>query len=150
MHIAGLDYSTHALDIVLIDFDTAKPLRPFTYQLEGQDAFDRARNTSHHAWKGAAWDGVLAVGIEEPAGHQRHQLTRIQGAILAHIPARMLVKPWYPSEWRKAVGLPGNATKAAVLERANELGLQTDRQDTADAYCIALATLKAITHQKAA
>jgi hypothetical protein len=90
---------------------------------------------------------------------------RLQGAVLAQIPARMLVKAWPPGSWRKAVGLPGNASKADVehvslwqllnsppSEQTSmyRLGIANWPQDAHDAHLIALATQHAITTEKAA
>lgn len=45
-----------------------------------------------------------------------------------------------PGEWKKGAGLKGNAKKPEVHERALELwGEDIDRQDTADAICMAWA-----------
>jgi hypothetical protein len=91
-----------------------------------------------------AWDDIIAVGIEDPRGHNAGALYRIQGAILAQIPARVLVQPFIPSEWRRINGLPGNCPKAAITERSFELAprsyLGDWPQDAHDAHLIALAT----------
>jgi hypothetical protein len=148
--VAGIDYSTHAIDVVLIDEDTLKP-EWLRYALDGQDAFERARDVDGEVSFGVEsswiWENCLAVGIEDPRGHGAGHLYRIQGAILAALPHDILVQPWVPSEWRKAVGLKGNASKddvyryvSAVLSR----GSLTWPQDACDAYCIARATLGAI------
>jgi hypothetical protein len=152
--VAGIDYSTHAIDVVLIDEDTLKP-EWGRLELSGSDAFDRTRSLcggrgTCPEWK-HTWDDVLAVGIEEPRGHNPGPLFRIQGAVLMRIPSATLVQPWIPSEWRKAVGLKGNASKQDVNEWAFA---QTSHewyeptaswpQDACDAYCIARATLGAI------
>ena len=100
------------------------------------------------------WDDILAVGIEHPAGKFGvGPLLRIQGAILARIPARMLVQPWPPSKWRKANGLAGNASKDMVAYFAVNDGTAIEfrdwPQDACDAYCIALATRQAINKEAA-
>ena len=69
------------------------------------------------------------------------------------IPGEKLVWPWYPHEWKKLVGLPGNATKSAIVEHATPtlqaLGRNwspaTVGQDCFDAFEIAMATRDAIT-----
>jgi hypothetical protein len=152
--VAGIDYSTHAIDVVTIDEDTLKP-EWHRIDVKGCDGFERARavRRSIAARYGHCrlWDDVLAVGIEEPRGYGAGHLYRIQGAILQCIPRDLLVQPWIPAEWRKAVGLKGNATKHDVNEWAF---VQTSHewyeptaswpQDACDAYCIARATLQAL------
>lgn len=149
--LAGIDYSTHAIDVVLLDEDDPHEAAWHRFGLSGQDAFERARNVrrSFTLCFLREWDDVLAVGIEEPRGHNAGALYRVQGAILARLPHDILVQPWVPSEWRKAVGLPGNASKEAVVSWAVEQPGTKHWQapvppDAFDAYCIALATLRAI------
>jgi len=158
MNVAGIDFSSHAIDVVLVDVDGRQPPRWHRYPLTGADAFDRTRSVANSmpGRSSAYWDNVLAVGIEHPAGKfGTGPLMRIQGAVLAQIPARMLVKAWPPGAWRKAVGLAGNASKQRIAEWATwEGGLGKDAvfwpQDATDAWCIALATQHAITAQEAA
>ena len=142
--IAGIDYSTHAVDVVLLDEDTDAATW-HRYELGGQDAFERARmvrEAVRDSW--AYWDDVLAIGIEDPRGYNAGALYRIQGALLAAIPATTLVHPLPPSVWRKTVGLPGNASKRDVAEFVMDaVPPEMDApwpQDACDAYCIALAT----------
>jgi hypothetical protein len=61
--IAGIDYSTHAVDFVLIDEngDLAPVWKRFP--LKGQDAFDRARHCELRGLWGFLED-TMAVGIE--------------------------------------------------------------------------------------
>ncbi len=144
--IAGVDFSSKAVDIVLLDEDTDAATW-HRFPLTGQDAFDRTRAV-RAAMPGASfWDDVLAVGIEDPRGYGAGSLYRVQGAILACLPAAILAHPLIPSSWRKTVGLPGNAPKLAIMEfvdtRQQENGaslFQRWPQDACDAYCIALAT----------
>jgi hypothetical protein len=143
--IAGIDYSTRAVDVVLLDEDTDATTW-HRFELEGADAFDRARNAgkAFHI-SSMLWDEIVAVGIEDPRGYGAGALYRVQGAILGRIPAGVLVHPLIPSHWRKTVGLPGNASKDAVAEWATWKGGLGAKavfwpQDACDAYCIALAT----------
>lgn len=151
--IAGIDYSTRAIDVVLVDEDDAQPPRWIRHDLQGQDAFDRTRDVRRSLrwqWSDDYWpENCAALGIEDPRGQNAGALYRIQGAILAHLPERLLVQPWIPSQWRKAVGLPGNASKQDVMRFALAYGDDWP-QDAYDAYCIALATRLAITREKAA
>lgn len=149
--IAGIDYSTHAIDFVYIDENDVEAPRWNRCHLEGADAWERTRELSRlPGWPSWMWDDVCAIGIEDPAGHHgTNYLYRVQGAILARIPRSILVQPWRPSQWRKAVGLPGNASKQDVMRFALAYGDDWP-QDAYDAYCIALATRLAITREKAA
>lgn len=161
--IAGIDYSTHAIDVVLIDENDAKPPRWYGFELDGHDAFARTRSI-RDTMPGAAssfWQDVLAIGIEEAQGVQKAtvaKLKAIQGGVLACLPSGTLVQPWVPAAWRKAVGLPGNAPKATVADWVYLRAVASPGythvvgwpQDPCDAYCIALATCLAITREKAA
>lgn len=158
--VVGIDVSSFAVDIIAIPSEDGYWREGWTprwthCRLEGSDAFDRTRTVGQVVPGRAAsfWDDVLAVGIEEPAGRNPGFSFRVQGAVLSQIPAHKLVEKWMPSQWRKAVGMPGNATKATVNawvgERWGE-ALDFWTQDACDAYCIALATRQAIERQAAA
>lgn len=143
MRIAGIDYSTNAIDIVQIDaYDHWQPTWD-RYPLAGSDAFDRTRLVPNVMPRRGStyWDEIIAIGIEEPRGRNTAPIHRVQGAILACIPDRALVYPWNPTAWRKACGLSGRASKDDVaLFTYGELTWSRWPQDAADAYCIALAT----------
>ena len=153
--VAGIDLSTHAVDVVLVPLDGNEPPQWRRYPLDGPSSFDRARTVrdAMPPRTGGLWDDVLAIGIEDPRGHAAGHAYRIQGAILSCLPQSVLVQPWIPSAWRKAVGLPGNASKDDVAvftgqHRGDMLGHWP--QDACDAFCIALATRDAITLEEAA
>lgn len=176
MNVAGIDYSTHAIDIVLVPYEDEGTPRWARLDLQGNDAFDRTRDVANAMFpRGSSWwDSVVAVGIEHPGGHHgTRDMLRVQGAILACLPARMLVEPWPPAKWRKAVGLPGNASKGLVRQESIAIHLRrilvrqpsgrhyyADSQmqtfddwpqDAHDAHLIALATRQAISeHREAA
>lgn len=169
MKIAGIDFSTFAVDIVTVDLDdTAAPPYWRRYELAGPTAFDRVRaipDSIPGRWS-ALWDDIVAVGIEEPQMRgssvgTAYSLYRVQGAVLARIAPTKNVHAWLPSSWRKAVGAKGNASKEQVWQHAWELlggdaahtahpmRIQPDQPwgksplwpyDAADAYCIARAT----------
>lgn len=162
MNVAGIDYSTRAVDVVLIPYEGSGAPSWHRFPLTGPDAFDRTRSVAdvmpgrHSVY----WDDVLAVGIEEPAGRNPGFLFRVQGAILVGIPARMLVEKWMPAQWRKAAGLKGNASKEDVFTHGIRIvnSYPESREDwgwavptdATDALCIALATRQAITREQAA
>lgn len=156
--VAGIDYSTHAIDIVYVDEDGKQPPMWRHFPMRGADAFERTRDIHVGVPIEIDQDEVLAIGIEEPRGHQTGPLFRVQGSILARIPKRVLVQPWIPSQWRLAVGLKGNASKDEIrLHVARTIVVNRDEmpnnqpilngtwtQDACDAYCIAMATLGAL------
>lgn len=152
--VAGIDFSTHAVDVVLLDEDSDRAVW-HRFELTGQDAFERARFVRAALWPSSLFDDVLACGIEDPRGYGAGSLYRIQGAILGRLPGSLLVQPWVPSAWRKAVGLPGNCTKERVqlhVAQQRPTGwLHTPWPfDACDAYCIALATRSLLETSEAA
>ncbi len=157
MRIAGIDYSTKAVDLVTIPHngDGGAP-EWHTFPLQGDDAFDRARDVALEMPGRASsfWDDILAIGIEHPGGHYgTGAMLRIQGAILSCLPAWVLVEPLPPAKWRKLVGLAGNASKDDVLRHSLNQGFVWPDgyiagdwpQDAHDAHLIAQATRTLIT-----
>ena len=144
--VAGIDFSTRHIDIVLIPEDPdERGATHHAFPLEGADAFDRTRNIRQAMPLRSWWDeqGVTAIGIEEPMGpgHITAKLKAVQGGILQTLPAALLVHPLSPSEWRKGAGLKGNATKDEVQAFVREqLGENPHwPQDAFDAWAIAVA-----------
>lgn len=152
-YVAGIDLSTVALDLVLIDEDGKQP-RAYTYELGAGDIVERIRTigTTWPSRHSSIWDDVLAIGIERPAGRFGvAQVSMAFGAVLAMLPTGLLVKPWQPAQWRIAVTIKGNATKDEVAIRARVLGAPIwKRQDSYDAYLIARATLSVLEREAAA
>lgn len=147
MNVAGIDVSTHAIDLVLLDMDSDKETW-HRYELRGADLIDRIRSIREVAW-GGTFDETVALGIERPSGQHKGAMAAVSmafGAVLVRLPAWLLVQPWQPAEWRKACGLSGRATKEDVagwaLARWGE-GKPSAIDvtfDACDAYCIAYAT----------
>ena len=151
MNVAGVDISTHAIDIIKLPFDNNQA-EWHRFQLHGNTALNRATSAVTHAPRGTYWDDVALVAIERPYGPGRDTLFHLHliiGCIIAALPER-LRPPWllHPSEWRKACGLPGNASKEDVafyVDRARAASAEgpsplfTWPQDACDAYCIATA-----------
>ena len=145
MRIAGIDCSSFAIDIVTVPLDEGEgQVEWHCFKLEGADAFDRTRTVGEvlPARNHSFWLEILACGIEEPSGKFKPGSGyRVQGAVLSMIPARMIVRPLQPGEWRKGAGLSGRSTKEEVFAWVTEqLGGRPRSQDAADAYCMALAT----------
>lgn len=155
MKVAGIDISTFHIDVVFVAYDDEQPgVHWHRFTLTGHDAFDRARSVADTMPGRASvfWDDTIAVGIEEPAGRNPGVIFRVQGAVLAQIPARTLVDKLMPSQWRKQVGLPGNASKQDVQEWGIELGCSHPgwTADAYDALAIAHATRTLLARQDAA
>lgn len=153
MKVAGIDYSTHAVDIVTIDTDTGR-LDWHRYKLGNTgDAFDRTRTIRQvmPARTSSLWDDILAIAIEDPRGHNAGALYRAQGAILSCVPPSLLIHPYTPSRWRHLAGIPGNATKPQIRHRSLQLGApEWEPQDAHDAHLLATAMLADLHAQQAA
>lgn len=153
MSVAGIDYSTRFVDVVLLDEDTDAATW-HRFPLDGHDAFQRARSAHALLPMASFWDDVLACGIEDPRGYGAGSLYRVQGAILSTLPHWLLVQPWIPGQWRKACGLAGNAPKASVFDWVGNHGPLSGNsdwpQDACDAYAIAYATRSLIHKQEEA
>ncbi len=155
-HIAGIDVSTRFIDIVWIDEIGDPCPGAYRYPLHGHDAWERTRSV-RAALRGTSeqWDRTIAVGIEVAHGMSSGAVNRVVGAVLACLPQNILIQPWTAGAWKKAVGLPGNATKDQVV--AFSLG-RTQMlvspalwpQDAHDAHLIAVATRRALEREVAA
>ncbi len=157
MTIAGIDFNSFQADIVLLseDDDTATH---HVFAFGKGDAFDRAR-TIRGSMPSRDWwtdQGVIAIGIEDPRGAARNVdsvLYRVQGGILACLPARLMVYPWKPQAWRSELGLSSKG-KESLAEFAwahwpGSVGHGMS-QDALDAYCLAYATRQRIEISEAA
>lgn len=152
MRVAGIDYSSTAIHIALVNPDDSTDAQLYHFPLEASPdkAFDRTRMVGERmpGRANSFWDDVLAVGIEAPRGKFTAATYRVQGAVLSMIPLRVLVEDFSPKVWRNAVKLNGGCSKEAIFERATELlGRRPVSQDAADAYCIALATIRKLEAQ---
>lgn len=140
---AGIDYSTQRINLVVLDDDELVGRWVYTVPAGSGDAFDRARKVKlimpgHAFW---AQREVAAVGLEEPRGNGDGSLHRVQGAILACLPADLLVQPLMPGQWKARAGVGGGATKedVRVFVEGLEWRARNWSQDDCDAYCMARA-----------
>lgn len=149
---AGIDYDTFGIHVCLIPEEGAPVYE--RRELRGADAFERTRSV-RDAMPSRGWwtdQGVVAVGIEEPMARGKlavsltPKLKAIQGAIVSGLPGNLLVNPMTATDWRTAVGLPGNASKHAVwsfvMHRVVRLVPSYELvwpQDACDAWCLAFA-----------
>jgi len=142
---AGIDYSTHAVDVVTVrqrgaelweDWQTHTEVQHHRVEFEGDNAwaraFDAAEKLDAWEWTDPVSDHLYdasVIVIEEPAGSSRlvaQQLARVQGLIIANLP-RIDGQVWgmVPSEWKKLVVGKGNASKEEVKQWAEKNMLGT-------------------------
>ena len=140
--VAGIDVSTKYVDIVKLD-ETTDQCTWDRIELQGADAFDRLRDLPRRMPQWSWWDDVYLAAIETPMGRgeggTQAKLNHVFGAVIACLP-RSLTTVWAvaPHEWRRELGVPGNAPKSVCAARCVELGAyEAWPQDALDAYAIA-------------
>lgn len=146
MTVAGIDFSSRAVHIVLLDADTTDAsLRVFA--MLGSTPFERARSLRRVFPTRGFWEdnGVYLVGIEDPhsrANHTAKALGLAAGAIAALLPNAMTVVQTAPSEWHRLFTGNASASKDEVAAHARQVWPEPppDGDDNAwDAYGIAWA-----------
>jgi Holliday junction resolvasome RuvABC endonuclease subunit len=151
--IAGIDISSNAVDVCLLDEDSMDA-RWIRYRIDDGHkdlkAFDRACRLRdamppRTAWKDA---GVIAIGIEHGASRNFNSVvaqSRVEGALLACLPTDIPKYMLMPASWKKLALGHGRASKQDGRVWADHsIHWQDDRgfypQDAIDASCIAKAT----------
>jgi hypothetical protein len=162
--VAGIDYSTLAVDVVLLDEDTDDATH-HRYRLDDGpgDALARVRRVRDRMPARSSWAdaGVLAVALELPfsrgkmAGNDR--LMMCAGAILACVHPAVDVDLLRADDWRSACGLPIRAPRE--VHKRNALAFAADRwpscpeplsDNAADAFCLAWAMRARLREKEAA
>lgn len=147
MTVAGIDYSSQAIDIVLLDDDT-DTAEWHRVELTGPTPFDRARSLRGRLPLRSWWEdqGVYLIGIEDPIGHHAHTAKALGfagGAVATLLPANLTVVQTTAAEWKRLTVGRGSASKADVEQWAQTQlghdGLTVWAQDAYDAYAIARA-----------
>lgn len=94
--IAGIDYDSEAVFLVLIDEDSGDWLGSTAYDLKvgPGDSFQRIRRLQRLFPGPSAWEEnrVVAVGLEDLRSRQRSQIaaaSRVEGALLALLPVEL-------------------------------------------------------------
>lgn len=140
--VLGIDVSTKAIDLVLLDENSDQASWDHL-ELRGATAFDRLRTLPSRMPKWSWYDSVYLAAIETPMGRGQGgteaKLNWIFGAVIACLPRGLATWHVAPHEWRRELGLPGNAPKAVCAARCVELGAHVDwqQQDAYDAYAVA-------------
>lgn len=151
MKVAGIDFSTRAVDLVLLDEETTVASWHRIPLIEGRGTLAAARSLRGR-FPGRSWfesEGVYLVALEETfSGHHAgtaKKLGMIAGAIAVLLPPDLTLLEIPAHEWkRETVGKAGS-TKAAVQMWFTEVGFQANpgsgkwTQDAFDAYAIAWA-----------
>lgn len=148
MLVCGIDSSSRAVDLVLLDDDNRAEWHRIT--LEGETPFLRARDLRQKLPRGTFWDDVSLVGLEQTYSGSYSAATAlalIRGAIGALLPAELTVLETRPNEWQKVftrvTKLPAKSKerKALIRARCAELGFEAPdlAQDALDAYGVAWA-----------
>lgn len=158
--IAGVDFSTHAVDRVTLPLsgdaaDGARWDRVLIGDVDDGDlrAFRAVRHVRPRLSR-LTWTDVELVFVEAPfnrAFDVLKKLARIQGAIIAAVPKTVsIVEETRATEWKQGAGLRSNADKDDVMNRALELGFEVDGpmpQDAADAFLIAYGIRELLTKE---
>jgi hypothetical protein len=156
--IAGIDASTLAIDIVLLDEDSRNPtwthcpLRP-ALEDGSRDDLRPSRSVRDALPGRSGWEdqGVTLVAIEDPYSASlsvSKKLARVIGAVSACLPAGLPVLLVTPVEMRQWLGIQGRLNKEQLRAYAVQQGAPEEwAQDAHDAYVVALAALERIEHE---
>lgn len=162
--VAGIDFDSEAIYIAEVDEDTGAFVAIYRRELYATNgapdtSFERARRARDAMPARALWHdaGIVAVGIEDPFSRHAPAIkaeARVQGAILACLPAELPVYPLQPHTrdgWKGRTVGKANASKEAIAEWALANGAPPGlRQDFYDAFCIGRATRELLIAKAAA
>lgn len=146
MNVAGIDFSSRAVHIVLLE-DDSDEASARVFELAGATPFERARSLRRIFPTRGFWEdnGVYLVGIEDPhsrANHTAKALGLAAGAIAALLPNAMTVIQTPPSEWHRIFTGNASASKEIVEQHAHAIWPDPPAgadDNTWDAYGIAYA-----------
>lgn len=144
MRVLGIDLSSFAVDLVLLD-ETTAAAEWHRLELAGGSSFDRCRDVAR-VMPSRSWleeRGVYLVAIEKPTAASFVSAAAqfpVYGAVAVSLPASLLVWSFAPAEWKAALRIP-LARKPTADEIAAVVGdvAWTWPQDALDACGIAYA-----------
>lgn len=159
--VAGIDFSSFAIDVVLLDEDTDDAEHHRIVLPKKADALTRARAVRDLMPPRTRWhDQAVAIGIEKPFsrnGRGGDTMAIVLGAIIASLPADLPLHLIRADDWRRACELkirqPRADHKRAAIDFAGDRWADHPMpltSDCADAYCIAHATRILAAPQEAA
>lgn len=115
--IWGVDVNLRRVTAATLD-----PVRFYCWQVDKHlPSLECARWIAHEVQRTNWITGDDVVWIERPSGRAIKSvadLSRVMGAFVAAIPLTTSIEEVVPAEWKKLVGLPGNARKPVVMEWA--------------------------------
>jgi hypothetical protein len=157
MNIAGLDISSFAVDVVLLDEETDDATW-HRFRLDGSTPFERTRSLRGVFPSRSFWEdnAVFLAAVEDPVGHHAHTakaLGLVTGGVAALLPRDLIAVQTQPSEWKRIFCGRGNATKEDIVAACHRHGFDSRAgapavnvaatrelaQDAYDAYGIAWA-----------
>lgn len=122
MNVLGIDLSSRALDLVLLDEDGAGARWEHLPIPRTHSRLDLARAVADTV-PGSAWfehHGVYLVAVEEPMGQNRQAISALNcvlGALGASLPDDLPAWTLRADEWKRGVGLPGNLSTTKGSDR---------------------------------
>lgn len=144
MNVLGIDLSSFALDLVLLDENTDEP-EWIHLALEGETAFDRCRQVAA-VMPSASWfedKGVYLAAIEKPTAASFISAAAqfpVFGAVAVLLPRDLVVWSYRPAEWKAAVGIPLTEKPTGELMATRVGGAVAGwPQDALDACAVAWA-----------
>ncbi len=163
---AGIDYSSNAIHIVLVDEETGAPTnwKKIDLACGPGDSFERCRRARDLLPARSRWSdiGVVAVAIEATFSRDFRAATalaRVQGALLACLPRDLLIVPLAanhraPEGWKALTVGKTTASKEEVRDwaiNACNRGMPPAlEQDFYDAFCLARAMRELLERRVAA
>jgi Holliday junction resolvasome RuvABC endonuclease subunit len=166
VRVLGIDFSTHAIDLVAVPWDGDR-LDDAVWQRIELGPVDRDDQRERGGFLPSLrvhdrvlqrfdWDSIALVYIEDPMGVSigaAKALGRISGAIAASLPARIRndtnrVNPMRDNDWKRVLTGNPKASKATVRKRVEGLGFLRlgAGQDAFDAAGIAWAARHELQH----
>jgi hypothetical protein len=144
VQVAGIDVSTHSVDIVLLDEDDTAEWTSVPCA-DDRGPFFAARLAAELMPRGTFWDDVYLAGIERPFTQNRgtaRALGLITGAVASCLPRLLTALETAPQEWKRVTVGGAKASKQDVArwvsyQWVNPPDLVT--QDGIDAFAIAWA-----------
>ena len=145
--VAGIDFSTHAVDVVLLPWEEdTDGARWIHVELRGTGAREEMRwfyaclRVPSGLSERIEWRQVAMCAIEKPVGPGSRRLLPLMGAIAHAVPPASAPAPIPPQQWKLLFCDDGRASKEDVADRARSLDFPADwPQDAYDALGVAWA-----------